>query len=291
MPDVFGKLSSPSASSFLRTAVATRMRSSQVPLPGSRSNSTQSGLLQRRRVAGPHVQRQRRLVGQPQERVLRLRVHVVDRPVQVLHAQGGHPVGLAGQLVLEEARAPGCPRATAARRWAGPPARAAAGAPPRGSTRTRPPWCTRSSGTAPDRRWSAAPGPSAVGAPRAPVASRERAASAVGPGGARGPRAGASGRALRGRCARRGAGRSRMTSSGFLSVRRPWNTGCRSRPSLVHSVKWTWATYLGFTHTAPARSGRVHRHGLVHARSAPAALAAARASSCRSPCPPCPRRW
>ena len=40
---------------------------------------------------------------------------------------------------------------------------------------------------------------------------------------------------------------SRTTSSAFLSVRSPRNTGCRISPSLVHSVNFTWPTSLGIS--------------------------------------------
>ena len=53
------------------------------------------------------------------------------------------------------------------------------------------------------------------------------------------------------RDSRRGQGISCTTSAGFLSRRRPWNLGWRSRPSAVHSVKPTWATSRGSTQCTP----------------------------------------
>src|SRR6267154_4048096 len=46
---------------------------------------------------------------------------------------------------------------------------------------------------------------------------------------------------------------SRKTSSGRLSSRRPRNRGCRSLPSVVHSVKRICATSFGLTQCTPRR--------------------------------------
>src|SRR5688500_5968043 len=43
-------------------------------------------------------------------------------------------------------------------------------------------------------------------------------------------------------------GISRVILVGGLSSRKPWNEGCRRRPSLVHSPNSTWATNSGLTH-------------------------------------------
>ncbi len=49
-------------------------------------------------------------------------------------------------------------------------------------------------------------------------------------------------------------GISRTTSFAGLSSRKPWNDGCRKRPSDVHSVNSTSATSSGFTQVTPRRS-------------------------------------
>src|SRR5438093_1358879 len=57
-------------------------------------------------------------------------------------------------------------------------------------------------------------------------------------------------------------GRSRNTSRGSLSRRRPTNRGCRSLSSEVHSVKPHWATNLGSTQCTPLRGTRSPSNGV-----------------------------
>ena len=54
---------------------------------------------------------------------------------------------------------------------------------------------------------------------------------------------------------------SRVIDAASLWVRRPWNTGWRMRPSLVHSVNATSATRLGLTQWPFTPRGAVSKGG------------------------------
>ena len=81
------------------------------------------------------------------------------------------------------------------------------------------------------------------------------------------------------------AGDSRTTSSGLLSPRSPRNRGCRSIPSLVHSVNATCATSAGSTQCAVrSRTGSANGDGSPASarpavRAAPAATPVAPAGA------------